>query len=191
MKSIAPFVAFIRDQMGDENFDIKLNPEWNSQQKNYRENIRQHLATIDSSYFTRQQLAQLYDLQKRPEAAEGYISISHCQSIGGYSFSTFKHGFDTEELKRISDPILLRTSTDDERAKAPHIKFLWVAKEATYKALSESGNLITDLVCKNWVNTADLDIWSFQIQANKAIQSEHNIGYVFSSTDLLFSIYFK
>ena len=191
MNFIDPFVEFIKDQIDDPTFAVKIKPEWGSEKPDYRMKIREFLANVDSSYFNREQLAQHYNLNQRPQAAEGFISISHCTQAGGYSFSQKACGFDLEDVMRISDPIIRRTSTDDERAKAPHLKFLWVAKEAAYKALSDDGLLITDLLCKNWLQTTGLDIWSYQMRSEKKINTEQNIGYVFSTPTLLLAIYFK
>jgi phosphopantetheinyl transferase (holo-ACP synthase) len=193
---IETFTSFIKEQLEDDDLHIFVKPEWSSENANHRIKIREHLAKVDSSYFTRQQLAELYDLNQRPRAAEGFVSISHCPRAGGYSFSKYKHGFDIEDIRRITDPIILRTSTEDEQKTVPHLKFLWVAKEAAFKALSDSVSqeqklVVTDLICKNWLQTTALDIWSFQIKSEKNFSFEQNIGFVFSSPELLFAIYFK
>jgi phosphopantetheinyl transferase (holo-ACP synthase) len=195
MKEIAGFISFINEQIENCELQIVIKPEWSSEKENYRLNIRQHLATVDSSFFNRQQLAELFDLNKRPRPVVGSISISHSSIAGGFSYSTYSHGFDIESVKRITDPIIIRTSSEDERSKTPHLKFLWVAKEAAYKALADhmqSGSLIlTDLICKNWLQTSNMNIWSFQIGSEKKINTLQNIGYVFSTHNLLISIFFR
>ena len=121
----------------------------------------------------------------------GFISISHCHLIGGYSFSTFQNGFDVEEVSRISDPIILRTTSEKERAAVPHIKMLWVAKEAAFKGLGKSQpSVITDLSCINWTPTEDPEIYSFQIASAKPIEFQRNQGFIMSSPLLLFGVYF-
>ena len=178
--------------MKDPQFDITLNPGWGSETENYRLKIREHLATVDSSLFTREQAIQLYDLNHRPQAKEGFVSISHCKSAGGFSYSKLRHGFDVEEIRRISDPVILRTSSDAERAKTPHLKFLWVAKEAAYKALSQSQDLlITDMVCTDWKQLSDFAVWTYKIRSPKVIQTQLNLGFVFSTPTLFLAIYFR
>ena len=194
MDSLDSFIEFIRDQIEDETFSLKINSDWGSDKTNYRVLIRHHLAEVDSSYFSRLQNAQLYDLNQRPQAIDGFISIAHCKNAGGFAYCRHPLGFDIEEVSRISDPILTRTSTETERLHAPHMKFLWVAKEAAFKALSDSATesiLITDLICKNWLQTTDLQIWSYQVHSEKKLNINQNIGYVFSTPTLLLAIYFK
>ncbi len=191
MNFIDPFVEFIKEQMDDPNFAIKIKTDWGSSHPEYRLKIRTFLAEVDSSYFTREQQAQLYDLNHRPTAQSGYISISHCLQAGGYSYSKSPLGFDIEEVKRISVPIITRTSSEDERSKSPHLKFLWVAKEAAFKALGESSLVITDISCKNWLQTTGLEIWSYQVRSDKDLRLDLNVGFVFSTPTLLLAVFLK
>lgn len=185
------FQTFVRSQIQDPHFKITLNPAWSSSQAESRIKIRHHMADVDTSYFNRLQWAQLYDLNQRPASDMGFLSISHCHLMGGYSFSTFQNGFDIEEANRISDPIILRTSSDKERASAPHIKMLWVAKESAYKGMGDSQPaVITDLNCINWQASEDPAIYSFQITTAKPIAFQRNQGFVMNTPFLLFSVYF-
>ncbi len=189
---LASSVKLIQNEIKDPQFKISLNTQWSSEAANYRIKIREHLSTVESSLFTREQAIQLYDLNQRPAAFQGFISISHCKNIGGFSYSTLAHGFDVEEIKRIADPIIIRTSSEQERLEAPHIKLLWVAKEAAYKALSETdGLLITDLVCTGWKSISDVGIWSYKITSQKTVRTQLNRGYVFSTPTLFLAVYFK
>lgn len=191
-EDIERFQTFIRKQIQDPQFKITLNSAWSSSQADFRVKIRHHMADVDTSYFNRLQWAQLYDLNQRPSSDLGFISISHCHLVGGYSFSTFQNGFDIEETNRISDPIILRTSSDKERSEAPYIKLLWVAKEAAYKGMGESQPaVITDLSCNNWqTSEEDADIYSFQIHTGRPIAFQHNKGFVMKTSFLLISVYF-
>ncbi len=196
MQDLLPFIDFIQKQIEDENFKIQLSADWASIHEKYRIKIREHLGDHESGLFSRQQWAELYNLHQRPQTKVGSISISHCQRIGGYAYSKFKMGFDVEEVAKISDAVITRTSSQEERARAPHLKFLWVAKEAAFKALhseTEDVNtlILTDLICKNWLQTSDLQIWSYQINSAKKINTTQNIGYVFSVEDLIMSVFFK
>ncbi len=186
------FIEVIRSEIKDPTFDIKLNPAWGSDHLNYRIQIREHLATVDSSYFSRQQQIQLYDLNLRPQPAQGFISISHCKNMGGFSYSRLPHGFDVEEIKRISETIITRTTTEQERSQAPHPKLLWVAKEAAYKALSDTQPLIiTDLVCTAWNSVSELRVWSYKINSVKPVQKGLNTGFVFSTPLLFAAVFFQ
>ena len=187
-----PFIQVVRSEIKDPTFTIQCNPAWGSESVYHRIQIREHLGTIDSHYFSREQQIQLYDLNQRPQAAEGFVSISHCQKMGGYSYSKFPHGFDVEEIKRISDPIIVRTTTEQERSQAPHSKLIWVAKEAAYKALSDTQPLIiTDLVCTTWNCVSELRVWSYKINSSKSVQSGRNLGFVFSTPTLFAAVFFQ
>lgn len=185
------FQTIVQSQIQDPRFKITVNAAWSSNQADSRVKIRHHMADVDTSYFNRLQWAQLYDLNQRPFSDMGFLSISHCHLLGGYSFSTFQHGFDVEEISRISDPIILRTSSEKERNLAPQIKMLWVAKEAAFKGMRESQPaVITDLNCILWEPTADPSIYSFQISTAKPITFQRNKGFVMNTPFLLFAVYF-
>ncbi len=185
------FQTYIQSQIQDPRFKITLNAAWSSSQADSRIKIRHHLADVDTSYFNRLQWAQLYDLNQRPTSDLGFLSISHCHLIGGYSFSTFQNGFDIEETNRISDPIIMRTSSEKERASAPYLKLLWVAKESAFKGMGKAQPpVITDLSCINWQGSDDPQIHSFQISTAKPTAFQRNQGFVMSTPFLLFSVYF-
>jgi hypothetical protein len=182
----------VQSQIPGADLKLCLSTEWAAEKPNYRVKIREHMADVNTQHFSRLQWAQLYDLNQRPRGLNCFVSISHCHSIGGYSISTFPHGFDIEDLNRISDPIIIRTSTDEERSRTPHIKLLWSAKEAAFKALSEAANLnITDLICQDWQSTANPNIWSYGIRTGKSVTLNRNLGFVMSTPLLLMAAYFQ
>src|SRR4051812_1493857 len=86
----------------DPKLRLILNPEWGSSLSNYRQNIRDCISSKFSAHFSREQLSMLHDLNWRPQASDGFVSISHCKSLGGFTYSKRRHGFDVEELNRIS-----------------------------------------------------------------------------------------
>lgn len=185
------FQTIIRNQIQDAQFKITLSADWSSSKTDSRTKIRHYMADEDTAYFSRLQWAQLYDLNQRPMSDIGFLSISHCHLLGGYTFSSFQQGFDIEEISRISDPIILRTSSEKERSNAPHIKMLWVAKEAAFKGLGEfQPPVVTDLNCVNWNETEDPEIYCFQIESRKPLNFQRNKGFVMSTPVLLFAVYF-
>lgn len=186
------FQAVIQKEIKDPEFKFSLSTDWSSEKPDHRVKIREHLADVDSAYFSKLQWAQLYDLNQRPEPIQGSVSISHCHLIGGYSYSSLGCGFDVEDVRRISDPVIMRTSSEEEISKSPHIKMLWVSKEAAFKALSETPKLlVTDLFCHSWIESEDPLIWLFQIRSKKEVPREYNKGFVMSTPLLLMSVYFK
>lgn len=190
-------IATIRAAIKDPEFEILLNTEWSSQSKNYRQEIRKTLAKDFTQHFTREQLVHLNDLTWIPKSEIGWFSISHCQRIGGFSYSKHLHGFDIEEVVRISEPILRRTCTSEEYEAAPKKYYLWAAKEAAFKALdrSEDANsselIITDLHCFGWKSQFGKDVWGFQIKSEKNLSFYLNRGFVFEEKDLVFAVYFR
>lgn len=185
----------------DKKLRLILDTRWSSKSPIYRQDIRSCLSTQFSAHFSREQLAQLHDLNWLPIASDGYISISHCQLLGGFVFSQFKNGFDVEETARISVDILKRTSSEAERdecsnAKVP-IEFLWVAKESGFKALSSAPSstysdlLISDLVCTEWQSHFESQVFGFRLKSTKTLAFNLNKGFIFSDGPCLFSVFFK
>lgn len=188
---LSRFQSVVQNHIQDSHFKITLNSAWSSSQAESRIKIRHHMADVDTSYFNRLQWAQLYDLNQRPTSDQGFLSISHCHLLGGYSFSSFQHGFDIEEISRISDPIIIRTTSEKERSTTPYLKLLWVAKESAYKGMGENQpNVITELTCSNWESTGDKDIYSFQISSTKPANHKRNLGFVMNASSVLLSVYF-
>ena len=186
-------LAFIRQEIQDPEFNFDLSKKFKSTNEHYRENIRTHLITEYSSFFNRTQLANLSNLTVIPEASLGYFSISHCQSVGGFSYSNLVHGFDTEVITRISNPIITRTSSESERAEAPDIKFLWVAKESAYKAYGRTHSqlVMTDFICEKWLSHTETGIYGFRIKSEKTLDGKINRGFLFSEEDVLLAVYFR
>lgn len=186
-------IESIKSKVSATDLSFHLSPEFSSAVADYRQKIRNHLATNFSFRFNRQQLANLSDLTKLPEASEGYFSISHCPVMGGFTYSNLKHGFDMESVDRISKPLIQRMCYEDEVAAAPNPKFLWVAKEAALKALSTGSNnlIITDFHTEGWKSHFETEIFSYRINSKKTLDFGLNKGFVFSEKDILFGIFFK
>lgn len=186
-------LSFIRSEIQDPEFKIDLSKKLNSTVNHHRENIRNYLITEYSSYFNRLQLANLSNLSLLPEASQGHFSISHCQSVGGFSFSNLAHGFDAEVITRISNPIITRTSAESERSEAPDIKFLWVAKEAAFKTYGRINAQLnmTDLLCGKWESHSETGIHSFRITSEKTLAANIGKGFLFSEEDVLLAVYFR
>lgn len=81
--------------------------------------------------------ARLLDLSHPPRLAHHPISISHCPIAGGFCVSedVLSLGFDLEDLSRIKASVVARISDPNELQAAPSAALLWLAKEASYKAL--------------------------------------------------------
>ena len=190
--SLETKVLYIQSS-ADEKFRLILDKNWGSANQNHRAEIRSCLTKDFSNHFSRAQLAQLNDLTWLPKASDGSISISHCEQLGGFAYSKFKAGFDVEIITRVSARILKRTATEAEIAACPVPEFLWVAKEAGFKALSDSdaGLVISDLVCSDWHSHIENQVFSFRLNSVKTLDFSLNKGFIFSEADNLFCTYFK
>lgn len=190
--SLESKILFIQTSV-DQHFRLILNKKWGSENLEYRRLIRQFLSQNMSHHFSREQLVSLSDLNQRPKASDGTISISHCKSLGGFSFSKLTHGFDVEEMQRISQDILKRTCNEQELAEAPSPNYLWVAKEACFKAMStsESNLVMNDFHCQEWQSHFENQIYSCRMNSKKALDFGLNKIFVFSEQDFLISFFFK
>ncbi len=197
MQIAAKTFSFIEKTIKDPDLKFVLSKNYSAKQSQHRQSIRNLLAEEFTAHFSREQLANLSDLNIIPSASEGYFSITHNQHLGGFSYSKFSHGFDAESISRISKPVIDRTSSEPERASAPNVKFLWVAKEAAFKALNVRAEnnanslVVTDLICKGWKSHPETEVCSFRITSEKTIEQSLNLGFVFSEEDVLFAIYFR
>lgn len=191
-------ISYIQNDV-DAEFRLILNLDWNAKNKNYRKDIRSFIEKQFTSHFSREQMALLHDLNWIPLAEDGFFSISHCLSLGGFSFSSLRHGFDVEEIGRISTNILRRTCSEEEINTCLKPEFLWVAKEAGIKALSghlgyvrsKQQLVVTDLATTAWNSHFENKVFSFRLKSEKTLDFSLNKGFIFSEGDKLFCIYFK
>lgn len=190
--SLETKILYIQSSV-DENFRLILDKKWGSANSDYRSAIRSCLARDFSNHFSRAQLAQLNDLNWLPQASDGSVSISHCEQFGGFAYSKFKAGFDVEVISRISARILKRTATEAEITACPVPEFLWVAKEAGFKALSDTDPtlVISDFVCFDWYSHIENQVFSFRLKSQKTLDFGLNRGFIFSEGVCLFAIFLK
>lgn len=190
--SLESKILFIQSSV-DKKLRLILDTKWSSKNQNYRQEIRTFLASHFSAHFSREQLAQLSDLNRRPEASDVFISISHCALLGGFALSQFKVGFDVEESSRISQNILKRVCAEEELQACPKTEFLWVAKEAGFKALSQTNTalVIGDLQCSDWQSYFENQVFSFRLKSKKTLDFGLNKGFIFSEELCLYALFFK
>lgn len=198
VNSLLEKISYIQSSI-DSEFKMVLNPDWGSRIADHRLLIRRGLAEKMTSQFSRAQLALLNDLNWVPEADTGFFSISHTKSMGGFTYSQYKHGFDSEEMARISNDILRRTCSEKELKECPRTEFLWVAKEAGLKAHSGVSGytrptdplVVTHLHAENWNSHFENKVFSFRLKSYKTLDFGHNKGFIFLEGDKLFCTYFK
>lgn len=111
--------------------EVVLNKDWGSQSEGFRTRLRED---IFARYNVKNQLTAR-TFSNLPELETGFVSISHAPKLGGYAHSKAPIGFDLEDPQRIKADIVSRVSFPEELTNSPQPDWLWVAKEATFKAL--------------------------------------------------------
>ena len=111
--------------------EFRVQEDWGSQSVGYRMYIRRSL----KEQFGDLLITDALDLETIPKLNAGYVSISHTQELGGYSWSEDPIGFDVERKGRASEKALRRVCHSSELESAPGLTELWCAKEASFKSL--------------------------------------------------------
>jgi phosphopantetheinyl transferase (holo-ACP synthase) len=134
-------LSTLRAHTGDAEFFFQINPEWSSRHEGHRLEVRQEVmrALQLRGWSLPNHLLEPGSL---PSAGDPPMSVSHCPLAGGFALTAparnVSLGFDLEAIERVTAPIVSRISEPKELAIAPDLASLWVAKEASYKALPRS-----------------------------------------------------
>lgn len=137
--------------------------QWNSKLPFTRAVIRDHIAKTLPD-LRPEDMQMLADLKEPPRPFHWSVSVSHCPSLGGWIAAPrpAQIGFDVELKSRIQLDIVQRVSTSDELERAPEASFLWVAKEAFFKALEdEQPQVLSQVTILDWRALND-GLWSWQ-----------------------------
>jgi hypothetical protein len=171
-------LRFVQTQLQIQ-IELRVQQSWSSKNLNYRETIHNDL----KKYLG---LAEV-DIQN-PD-----FSIAHCNVLGGFAskkkYSPGHIGFDIEEVKRIEMPLakrICKTSLEFENAPSP--SYLWVAKEATYKALRgpEQPQTISELSLYNWRKLHEA-AFLFEMKLNDKNPAQHFRGLALEIADLAYA----
>lgn len=107
------------------------------------------------------------------------ISLSHTLDASAFVWTPLpsKAGIDIEQLNRIQKNTVQRVSTAFECSTAPDIRFLWSAKEATFKALSPLCRTVSEIEILSWssLNTTN---WIYSARLIGTDQKIDGIGLV-------------
>ncbi len=119
-------------EIGGRNVKIEISPKWASSSPGYRENLRIALQCATAC-------DTVLDNKNLFEWEGGHFSISHSKKAGGFAISTDPIGLDIETANReVSDAVYLRISDEEERDLNISPIEMWVAKEASFKALNSA-----------------------------------------------------
>jgi hypothetical protein len=153
-------LARLRELIDCPSLEIELRESWSSKTPEHRALIRQALharlsGSSESAGESASLSASLLDLSLRPLHPRHSISIAHCPEAGGFAVadgSTWV-GFDIESVSRIQERAVARVSSAEELSQAPSPAHLWVAKEASFKALPANlqPKVISEIVVSSWL----------------------------------------
>jgi len=144
------------DELRAAKVEVFTSPAWASTQPENRQKIRialdHHLAAQWLTEVSPEEFASLKDLDQVPSFKKIHVSISHGPDLGGFAISKKPMGFDLELIDRVKDTTVRRISKEAEMINAPTPAHLWVAKEATYKALKiySQPEVISELEIGAW-----------------------------------------
>lgn len=108
--------------------------EWGAGHPGHRAAIRARLAELVPSA-----REQILDLDRIPDVAPLFVSISHCASLGGFALATVPVGLDFEDPERIDPGLVAKISSLEEFASFVDPRRIWPAKEAAFKCLRAMG----------------------------------------------------
>lgn len=133
-----PILATLRTHLDDSDFFFRVDPTWSSREDGHRQLIRQEVAQAFSERGWPLP-GYLMEPGTPPVLGDPPMSLSHCPLAGGFALTSptklTSLGFDIESTERVTVSVVSRISTPEEVNLAPDPASLWVAKEATYKAL--------------------------------------------------------
>jgi 4'-phosphopantetheinyl transferase len=188
---ISEYIEQIQKTTGIDFLNLYLKNEFGSENLNHRQLIRSQIIQNHSDQLSVAENKNIQNLDLPPKAKKLFFSISHNQSLGGYSVSNEPHGFDVELKSRLTDAIILRVSAGAEVLEAPDLKFLWCAKEAAFKALGDNTVIISDLNICHWSSQNKTGLWSFRVSSTKTLELKRNSGFIFTDSHQIFSIFFQ
>ncbi len=137
----------LKDVFPRSQFKYMFHTEWASANPKHRSLIRQSL-------YEHFHDPSMLDLAQLPRMHRGYTSVSHCPVMGGWVASKTPVGVDIEDGARdLSARATQRLGTRREVMASPNELALWVAKEASFKALQgeHQPKVISQIEVENWV----------------------------------------
>lgn len=178
-------------------FQIYTSTEWGAKVIDGRQNIRRFLyeKIKTKSSMSESNLSNLLDLKKTVTKIENtYISISHTGEEGACAMSSYPVGIDLELQSRLLEKTVERISSEEEIKRAPHFSFLWVAKEAAFKALYnfQQPSVISHIQVNSWEpfemsqHQGDAyQCWKFQINSQNLYLAGTNKGILYKKGNKL------
>lgn len=117
-------------ELGAKNVKSQISEKWSSKVPQFRDHLRSALRDFTSC-------DTVLNNKNVFKYSDGYFSISHSEKAGGFVTADIPIGLDIETKNRsLSEKAYLRISDEEERRLGLSPIELWVAKEASFKALN-------------------------------------------------------
>ncbi|MCO5113615.1 MAG: 4'-phosphopantetheinyl transferase superfamily protein [Bdellovibrionaceae bacterium] len=150
----------------DPSLSLKIERKWSSIYTDNRLLLRKDL-------YKRFQHPALLNLDEVPKNLGQNVSISHCPVYGGYVVSDRPIGFDLEQWKRVSHPLVKRTCDETELALLEDYiedrAIFWSTKESAYKALRKTEGQITEIKLKTIEKITSLEISNQEVHLSEGV----------------------
>lgn len=163
---------------------LSLDPRFGSSLPGSRQLLRLDIESRLRDRLTVPDLGPLRDLEQVPlKAAGGFLSISHCEEIGGWLHGPRPLGFDLEIAARVKEKVVARIASAEEVAAAPSAAELWAAKESVFKALAHATQptVVSQFEIVGW------DRGIFRVKEPSKFFSKSIMGCVISQQGFVFS----
>ncbi|MBO9668014.1 MAG: hypothetical protein J7501_14525 [Bdellovibrio sp.] len=133
----ADMLESLRLHLRTPDLQVIARTEWGSQNSAHRELIHKERDSF---------------LQNSPTKL--HSSIAHTHGMGVLVLSKHAVGVDAEVSSRVQEKVIARVSSPEDVQAAPNAASLWVAKEATFKALRpyKQPSVLSDISIGAWVN---------------------------------------
>lgn len=188
-------LASLKTYLGDANFFFEVNFAWSSRHEGHRQAVRNEV--LRAFQLRGWSLPHhLLEPGSLPSVDDPPMSVSHCPLAGGFALTApstnVSIGYDLEATERVTAPIVSRISEPDELATAPDPASLWVAKEATFKALPRSIQpLVTSQIeIVGWLTLAQ-NFYRFNagLKGSQHFGNAHGLVVDFDSLKMGFFVY--
>lgn|GEM_PF-3051234 len=169
---IAQLLPEIRLALNVPTLQIQVSAEFAAAGTASRMKIRD--AIIDALKPDEVEAQTLRMLEHVPNPPHASVSISHTPSVGGFAYTLSPApslGFDLEDIGRVHERAVARIAKPSELLEAPSAIHIWVAKEASFKALRGRPKVISSLTSSQWrsvISRENLSLWSCDVSEDSA-----------------------
>lgn len=162
-------------------FHVDLREDWGSQNPDHRILIRKGILEYLKLSHPDELTDSVWDLNAPPVFKHLFVSISHAEGIGGFIVCSKSVGLDIEKTDRLTEPLVARISSADERKMCPDYRLLWTAKEAVFKC---SPQFYT-------ISMVNIDQWALSEHATPAFTSLTARGWAFQDDSHTYAVAIK